>query len=190
MLVGEPSAARFTRIAAHLPVVTEMLSAASETVFADLGRLHATSPVLPVARAATVTVLVSRADTTSLGHLRERVEDLGSALGGPHRLRSPLAVVVRADRRDAHAAEARVGKLLASVGSPAVVLGALPEDPAGVAALHAGTVPRRRSRSGLSAAGRDIAGRLQASWPELTDPAPSRADLSAPRLSDADGIRL
>ncbi|HVV74635.1 MAG TPA: hypothetical protein VHC43_01260 [Mycobacteriales bacterium] len=189
LLVGESSAARFTRIAAHLPAVTEVFASASEMVFADLGRLHAASPVLPVARAATVTVVVSRADTASLGHLRDRVEDLGGALGGPHRLRSPLAVVVRADRRDAHAAEARVGKLLASVGSPVVVLGVLPEDPAGVAALHAGTSIRRRSRSGLLAAGRDIAGRLQASWPELTDPVPSRIDLSAPRAPSAIGSR-
>jgi hypothetical protein len=173
LLVGETSAARFARIVAHLPAITGVFATAPETVIADLGRLHPTSPVLPLARAAAVTVLVSRADTASLGHLRVRVEDLGGELGGPHRLRSPLAVAVHAERRNAHAAESRVAKLLASVGSPAVVLGVMPDDPAGVAALHTGAATRRMSRSGVLAAGREIAARLRASWPELTEATPS-----------------
>jgi hypothetical protein len=147
-------------------------------VIADLGRLHLSSPVLPLARAAVATVLVTRGDTASLGHLRERVEELGAELGGPHRLRSPLAVVVRADRRDAHAAESRVSKVLSSVGSPAVVLGVLPDDSAGVDGLCTGVAPRRSGRSGLLAAGRDLASRLQASWPELTEPRTSAPDRS------------
>jgi hypothetical protein len=174
LLVGETSAGRFARIVAHLPAIGDVFAAASQTVIADLGRIHPTSPALPLARAAVATVLVTRADTASLGHLRERVEDLGAELGGPHRPRSPLAVVVRAERRDVRAAEARVGKLLASVGSPTVVLGAMPEDVSGVVtALHAGAVTKRSGSSGLLAAGREIVGRLRTNWPELTDPAPS-----------------
>jgi hypothetical protein len=173
LLVGETSAGRFGRVMGHLPAITGVFAAAPETVITDLGRLHRMSPVLPLARAATVTVLVSRSDTASLGHLRERVEDLGAELGGPHRLRSPLAVVAHADRRDAHAAETRVAKLLASFGSPAVVLGVMPDDPAGVTALHAGALTKRMGRSGLLAAGREIAARLRASWPELTEATPT-----------------
>jgi hypothetical protein len=188
LLVGETSAARFARIVTHLPAITAIFTAAPETVIADLGRPHPTSPLLPLAQAATVTVLVSRSDTASLGHLRERVEDLGAELGGPHRLRAPLAVAIRADRRDAHAAETRVAKLLASIGSPAVVLGTMPDDPAGVTALHAGASTRRMSRSGLLAAGREIAARLRASWPELTDPPPPARPHPVDSVA-ADGIR-
>ena len=169
LLVGETSATRFARIAVHLPAIGSVFAAAPETVIVDLGRLHPTSPVLPCARSATVTVLISRADTASLGHLRERVEDLAVELGGSHRLRTPLAVVVRAERRDANAAEDRVGKLLASIGSPAVVLGAVPDDAASVAALHIGAISRRMSRSALFVAGREVVARLRASWPELTE---------------------
>jgi hypothetical protein len=172
LVVGETSPSRFGRIVSHLPAIGGVLSGAPETVIVDLGRLQAMSPVLPLARAATVTVLVTRSDTASLGHLRERVEDLGAELGGPHRLRSPIAVVVRTDRREAHAAEVRVSKLLASVGSPAVVLGVMPDDTSGLAALYAGPLTKRASRSRLIASGNEIAARLRASWPELTDPTP------------------
>jgi len=169
LLVGETSSTRFARIVGHLPAIGAVLAGAAETVIVDLGRLHLSSPVLPLARAAAVTVLVTRGDTPSLGHLREQVEELGGELGGPHRLRSPLAVVVRADRRDAAAAESRVGTLLASVGSPAVVLGVMPDDLAGVEALQVGAATRRVNRARLFAAGRAITSRLRASWPELTE---------------------
>jgi hypothetical protein len=169
LVVGETSTARFARIVPHLPVIGSVLTASTATMIVDLGRLRVDSPVLPLARAAVATVLVTRGDTASLGHLRERVEELGSELGGVHRLRSPLAVVVRAHRRDAHAAETRVAKVLSSVGSPAEVLGVLPDDPAGMEALHNGTVSRRTSRSGVLPVGRDLVSRLQASWPELTE---------------------
>jgi hypothetical protein len=185
LLVGETSATRFARIVAHLPVISSLLVDSAETVITDLGRLRPGSPVLPLARAAAAIVLVTRTDTGSLGHLRERIEELGGELGGPHRIRSPLAVVVRAGQRDAHAAEARVGKLLASVGSPAVILGSLPEDPAGVAALYAGIKTRRSSRSGVLTAGREITSRIRASWPELTEP----ASASAMALHAAGGVR-
>lgn len=178
LLVGETSTARFARIVPHLAVIGGVLASTTETVIADLGRVHMNSPVLPLARAAVATVLVTRGDTASLGHLRERAEELGAELGGPHRLRSPLAVVVRAERRDTHAAESRVSKVLSSVGSPAVVLGVLPDDTAGVDALCTGGTSRRAGRSGLFSAGREIASRLQASWPELTEPRTSAPDRS------------
>lgn len=189
LVVGETSAARFTRIASHLPAVVGVLAAAPETVIVDLGRLYPTSPVLPCARSAAVTVLLSQADVSSLGHLRERVEDLAADLGGSHRLRTPLAVVVRADRRDAHAAEARVSKLLASVGSPTVVLGVVPDDAPGVAALHTGAVSRRVSRSSLITAGREVVARLRASWPELTEATPLANAAEARTVTGIAGVR-
>ncbi|HVV76558.1 MAG TPA: hypothetical protein VHC43_11020 [Mycobacteriales bacterium] len=188
LLVGETSTSRFARIVPHLGRIGDALAASNETVVVDLGRLHVGSPALPLARGAVAVVLVTRGDTASLGHLRERVEELGSEFGGPHRLRSPLAVVVRAQRRDAHAAESRVSKVLSSVGSPALVLGVLPDDPAGVEALLAGSATRRTNRSGLLAAGRHFVSRLQASWPELTEPRSASLDRSA--LQAVGGTRL
>jgi hypothetical protein len=134
-------------------------------------------------------VLISRADTSSLGHLRERIEDLGAELGGSHRLRTPLAVAARTDRRDAHAAEARIGKLLASIGSPAVVLGVIPDDAAGVAALHVGAISRRMSRSALFAAGHEVVARLRANWPELTEAAQPVDVPTAQAMTSVGGIR-
>jgi hypothetical protein len=189
LVVGETSAARFARIASQLPAIGGVFAAAPETVIVDLGRLHPMSPVLPFARSATVTVLISRADTSSLGHLRERIEDLAAELGGSHRLRTPLAVVVRAGRRDAHAAEVRVGKLLASVGSPAVVLGVIPEDATGVAALHAGAVSRRMGRSSLFSAAQEVEARLRTNWPEFTEAAPSSDALSLGAMTAVGGSR-
>jgi hypothetical protein len=179
MIVGETSASRFARITMQLPAIAAALSAWPGTVIADLGCLQPSSPVLPVAAAATVVVLVTRADAASLAHLRDRVEELAADLGGPHRLRSPLAVAVRADRRDAGAAEGRVQRLLASIGSPSLVLGVMPEDPAGVAAACAGALTKRMTRTGLlSQAGR-FSARLRATWPELSDPGPT-AEPSVP----------
>jgi hypothetical protein len=179
LLVGETSTARFTRIVPHLTVIGGVLAASPETMILDLGRLHLGNPALPLARAAVAIVLVTRGDTASLGHLRDRVEELGAELGGPHRLASPLAVVVRAERGDVHAAETRVSKVVSSVGSPAVVLGVLPDDPGGVEALWAGAATRRKRRSGLFTAGRHLVSRLQSNWPELTEPRSASSDRSA-----------
>ena len=52
------------------------------------------------------------------------------------------------------------------------------DDSTGVDALCAGAAPRRFGRSGLFAAGREIASRLHASWPELTESRNSAPDRS------------
>ena len=61
------------------PLAT-LLRKAELPVIADVGRLHAGSPVLPVAAAADVVVVVGRADTASMIRLRERTSRLVAAL--------------------------------------------------------------------------------------------------------------
>jgi hypothetical protein len=175
LLVGETSANRFARIMTQLPAIGDAFAAWSGTVIADLGCVQLSNPTLPIARAAAVVVLVTRADTASLGHLRERVEEIGGEIGGAHRLRSPLAVVVRTEGRDGNQAQTRVGKLLASVGSPATVLGVLPDDPVSAAAVCAGPPTKRLARSSLITAAGEISSRLRTTWPELCDPGPTAA---------------
>jgi hypothetical protein len=172
LIVGEVSSRGFARLADHLPAIGAAFTEWSGTVIADLGCLQPSNPALPLARQATVVVLVTRGDTESLGHLRDRVEELHAQVGGPHRARSPLAVVVRASRTEGAAATARAETLLASIGAPVPVLGVLREDPATVAGVYRGALSQRAQRSGLITSVRELAGRLRQRWPELIDGAP------------------
>ena len=181
VIAGETSPARFAPLASHLPGIAAGLAAWSGTVMADLGCLQPWSPVLAVARAATVVVLVSRADTEGLGHLRERVQALAAEVGGPHRLRCPVAVVVRTDGEPPRPAVERVERLLVSVGSPAPVLGALVEDRPAAAALWSGQLSKRLHRSPLVASARSVAERLRVRFPEVSEaPTPWRVDDRVP----------
>jgi hypothetical protein len=170
VIVGETSPTRFSRIAPHLPALTGALTRWPGTVIADLGSLQPGSPTLTVARAATAVVLVTGTDVASLGHLRDRVEELAVDLGDSSRTRSALAVVVRADGGDASAARQRVEQLLASIGSPTPVIGVLPTEPATVQAVLAGRVTRRMARGALLGEVLAVTVRLCTSWPELTAP--------------------
>jgi hypothetical protein len=172
LIVGESSATHFARIAPHLPTIAGVLTGWPGTVIADLGSLQPDSPTLVVARAATVVVLVTRTDVASLGHLRERVEELTVDVADPHSLRSPVAVVVRADDGDVRAAGQRVERLLASIGSPVPVLGVLPTEPATVQAVFAGTVTRRMTRGGLLGEALAMTVRLCTGWPDLAVSSP------------------
>jgi hypothetical protein len=172
VITGETSSRRFARIAEHLGAITDAATTWPGMALVDVGSLTPGNPALQLARAATVTVLVSRADTESLARLRERVEQLAGDLGGPYRARTPLAVVARADAGDQRQAGGRLEKLLASIGSPVPVIGTLPTDSGPAAALWSGgPVTRRLSRSSLVGAAREITERLFARWPELTEPA-------------------
>lgn len=170
LIVGENSPTRFTRIAPHLPSLTRVLAGWAGTVIADLGSLQPASPTLTVARAASVVVLVTRADVTGLAQLRERAEELAVDLGDHDRPRSPLAVIVRAAGDDPRDAGQRAERLLASIGSPAPVIGVLPEEPKTIAALLTGQVTRRMTRGPLLTEALATTVRLCTGWPEVTAP--------------------
>jgi hypothetical protein len=170
LVPGEVSAQRFSRLAPHLPAITMVAAQWPGSVIADLGCLQPWNPSLLLARSAAAVVLVTRADTESLAHLRDRAAELAEDVGGPHRLRTPVGVVVRAEQREERVAVGRVEKLLASVGSPVPVLGALADDPQGAAALWSGQVSKRTLRRPLFASAHALTLRLRGAWPQLSEP--------------------
>jgi hypothetical protein len=173
VVAGEVSSRRFSRLAPHLPAITAMAAQWPGSLIADLGCLQPWNPSLLLARSATVVVLVSRADTESLAHLRDRAAELAEDVGSVHRLRTPVGVVVRSERRGAGAAVGRVVKLLASVGSPVPVLGAIPDDPEGASALWAAALSTRVLRRPMFVSARAVLDRIRAVWPEVSEPPPS-----------------
>jgi MinD-like ATPase involved in chromosome partitioning or flagellar assembly len=175
VIPGAGSPSRFTRLVPHVPAIGATLGAWSGIAFADLGRLHAANPALGVARSAVVTLLVSRTDVAALAHLRDQVEELAAHVGGAHRLRVPLALVVRADRRDTDSAINRARAVLESIGSPVPVLGAVPDDAAAIQAIESGSGGRRALKGPVVDSVQGIAARLQTSWPEVTEPPPTVA---------------
>jgi hypothetical protein len=138
---------------------------------ADLGRLQPGDPALPVGKASTAVLVLTRADLAGLYRLRDRVAELAAAVGDPSRDRSPVAVVVRARPGDGRAAVGAVRQVLEAAGSPIPILGVFAEDPAGAAALAAGQLSRRLLGSELIRSGRSLAEKALTWWPQLlTDP--------------------
>lgn len=105
-------------------------------VFADLGRLHSASPVLPLAATADVLVVTGRADASSVIRLRERLCRLVPALaakrGSPPRL---FPVLIARDRHgQSHVEDLR--RVLDETPAGPLVVGS------GYIALDAGAVTR------------------------------------------------
>jgi hypothetical protein len=163
LIVGEPSCERFSRLLPHLPAIGTTFADWSGTVIADLGCLQPWNPAVPLAGLASVLLLVTRSDTESLGHLRDRVHELAGQVGGTQR---GVGIAVRAPRNETRAAVRRVERLLASVGSPASVVGPLREDPQAAAELWSGAVTGRFLRSALFESTRDLVERLCGTWSE------------------------
>ena len=188
VVCGEVSSRRFHRLAAHLPTIADAAARWSGTLIADVGCVQAWNPAMVLARASQAVALVARTDTESLGRLRDRVEELAEDVDGGRPQRVPVAVVVRAGRGEARPAVTRAEKLLASIGSPVPVLGAVVDDTAAVAALWAGQVSARTFRSALFVSVRQITERLRELCcpAEPTEavhrvpPAPDRATVAAP----------
>jgi hypothetical protein len=175
VVAGEVSVRRFLRLAPHLSEIAAACNEWPGTVIADLGPLQPWNPALTMARAATAVVLVVRADTEGLGHLRDRVQELAEDIGGEQRPQTQIGVVVRAEAGDAKSAVTRAERLLTSVGSPSPVLGAFVDDAPGARALWDGQPTRGLTRSRLLATAASIQRRVMAHWPQLSEPT-QRAD--------------
>lgn len=115
-------------------------------VIVDCGRADGDSPALPVAAAAQRLVLVTRPRVEEVRHLQARVESL-------RRVGPPLGLVVVGDRPYRPDEVAHVAGL--------ELLGSLPVEDRGVAALHGSASPLAR-RSPLLRAARSLADRLAA----------------------------
>ena len=174
---GVLSAERFRPLRSLWPRLAAELAAWPGTVIADLGRLQPGNAALPVAAASTAVLLVTRVDLESLAHLRDRVTELAGSVGDPGRDRPPVGVVATgpAGRRSFNADQVR--QVLASIGSPAPVVGYLAHDPAGAQGLWAGQLNRRFAGSDLLRSVRAVAESALATWPSLIPAAsaPARA---------------
>ncbi len=167
---GVLSADRFRALRALWPQLATQLAAWSGTAIVDLGRLTPASPVLPVGRASAVVLLLTPATLEGLYHVRDRVAELSGTLGDPGRARPSLGVVVTGELRDRRSSVEQVRQVLASIGSPAPVIGFVAHDPAGAKGLWAGELTRRFAGSELVRSVRATAEAVLAGWPELLPP--------------------
>lgn len=177
---GEVSTRASAKVAPHLPAIAHLATSWQGAAIADVGSLQPGNPALVVAKAASVVLLVMRASTEGLGHLRARVEELAEHVGDPRRERTSVGVVLVADGREAAAAVHRTRALLESIGSPAPVVGVFRHDPASAAALWAGPLSKKLIKSPLVKSGEQLVSELWRLWPEAmgtlgwqpTQPAP------------------
>ena len=170
VIPGALSAERYQPLRTLWPRVAGQLAGWPGTVLADLGRLQPGSPVLPLAQAATVVVLLGRGDAEGLFGLRERAADLVQQLGDPARSPSSLAVVVTAPAGQAKTAVRSATQLFAAAGVPVPVAGFWAWDPPGAAGLWAGQVTRRVAGSDLIRSARTLAETILGWWPHLAIP--------------------
>ncbi len=188
---GEVSTRANGKVAPHLPAIAQLAAAWPGTLIADVGSLQPSNPALVIAKAASIVLLVMRATTEGLGHLRARVEELAEYTGDPRRERTPVGVVLVADGRGENASVHRTRALLDSIGSPVPVVGVFRQDPASAAALWSGPLSRKLIKSALLKSGGQLVSELWRLWPEAmgsvswqpphtTEPAGVSADEPAP----------
>lgn len=173
---GVLSAERFRALRALWPHVATELAAWSGTVIADLGRLQTGNPVMPIAQSSTAVLLLTTANLEGLYHVRDRVAELSGVTGDPSRGRPNVGVVVTGEVRDRRSGCEQVRQVLASIGSPAPVVGFVARDPAGAKGLWAGELTRRFTGSDLVRTTRGTAEAVLATWPELIQVAPEAGD--------------
>jgi len=126
-------------------------SGSGSGIVVDLGRIHASSPTLPVAALADVLVTVTRPEMGAVLHLRDRLERLAPVLANLRNAPPVVIPVVVTDRRIATAVVAEVGRLLAAGNAGEVVAGVgwIAWDPAAVERMQAGRVAGKDARSPL-----------------------------------------
>ena len=165
---GEVSTRAASKVAPHLPAIATLASSWPGAVIADVGCLQPGNPALVVAKSASIVLLVMRASTEGLGHLRDRVDELAAYVGDPSRDWTSVGVVLVAGPREETAAVARTRGLLDSIGSPAPVVGVFRHDPAAAAALWAGPAEPSGSRRGRwSARRRSWSRSMWTLWPQV-----------------------
>jgi len=144
VIPGHQSAEQAAGLADWTPLATALKNSRIDVV-ADLGRIHANSPSLPVAAAADVLVLVTRADRGAVVHLRDRVGRLVPALAGLRGRPPVLVPVVVAPRRAGAQHAARLHQVLADTpaGPVTAAVGWLAWDVTGVEQLEQGEAGQR-----------------------------------------------
>lgn len=131
--------------------LVDALRAATSRVVADLGRIHVSSPTLPIAAAADVVVVVTRPELGSVLHMKDRVERLAPILAGI-RDRPPVFVpVVIAPRRIASGVVEEISRVLAPSNAANVIshVGWIALDPNGVERMYAGRASGKDAQTPL-----------------------------------------
>ena len=185
---GVLSAERFRALRSLWPQVASELAGWTGTAIVDVGRLTHDHPALPVAGASSVVLLLTPATLEGLYHVRDRVIELSGTLGDPARTRPNLGVVVTGEVRDRRSGIEQVRQVLASIGSPAPVIGFVARDPAGAGGLWVGELTRRFAGSELVRSVRATAESVLAGWSELL-PAPPPEAVGDGVGRDGDGDR-
>lgn len=174
---GEVSTRAASKVAPHLPAIANVAASWPGAVITDVGSLQPGNPALVVARAASIVLLVMRANTEGLGHLRDRVDELSAYVGDERREWTPVGVVLVAGAREEAAAMQRTRALLDSIGSPAPVVGVFAHDPAGAAALWEGPLTRKITKGPLVRSAEKLVSSMCRLWPaalsQSTDRAPA-----------------
>ena len=131
--------------------LAEALRASSSRVVADLGRIHSSSPTIPIAAAADVVVMVTRPEVGAVLHLKDRMERLALVLASIRNAPPIIVPVVVTPKRQANALVAEVGRMLAPSNAARAVagIGWIALDPAGVEAMYAGQVGGKNARTAL-----------------------------------------
>ena len=150
MVPGVLSAERFRALRSLWPQVATELAAWSGTAIADLGRLH------PGQLRSAGGAGVDRGAAAHHGQPGGAVPRAGPGRGAvrhasatPPGTRPNLGVVVTGEVRDRRSSIEQVRQVLASIGSPAPVIGFVARDPAGARGLWAGELTRRFAGSDL-----------------------------------------
>ncbi|MDR7254949.1 hypothetical protein J2X46_003951 [Nocardioides sp. BE266] len=131
--------------------LAEALRMSASRVVADLGRIHSSSPTMPIAAAADVLVVVTRPEYGAVLHLKDRLERLAPVLAGIRNAPPIIVPVVVTAKRQANAVVAEVGRMLEpSTAARAVAgIGWIALDPAGVDLMYAGEVSGKNARTPL-----------------------------------------
>lgn len=144
------------------PALADACLSSEGDVIADLGRIHAASPTVPVAAAADAVVVVGSASLEGVLHLRERLTHLLPAIAQSGSGRRPrvVPVLVCADRH-ASAVVGETGQVLSAAGLSIDDVGCVTYDPRALARLLDGEpATGRLARSLLLRSARALAAGL------------------------------
>lgn len=131
--------------------LAEALRASASRVVADLGRIHSSSPTVPIAAAADVLVIVTRPELGAVMHLKDRLERLAPVLANIRNAPPVIVPVVVTPKRIAGGVVEQISQMLAPSAIAGVVagIGWVALDPDGVELMYAAKVSGKDARTPL-----------------------------------------
>ena len=138
---GHFSAEQAAGVKTWAPLAQALRDSASRVV-ADLGRIHSSSPTIPVAAAADVVVMVTRPEVGAVMHLKDRLERLAPVLANIRNAPPVIVPVVVTPKRIAGGVVDEVSQMLAPSNAAGVIAGVgwIAFDPDGVELMYAAKV--------------------------------------------------